>query len=56
MNAISKPMKAWATKIILRAQNKTTETRIINYLTGVLQGDCLSLLLFILTVNPLYFY
>ena len=56
INAISKPMKAWATKIILRAQNKTTETRIINYLTGVLQGDCLSLLLFILTVNPLYFY
>ena len=49
-------MKAWATKIILRAENETTETRIINYLTGVLQGDCLSLLLFILTVNPLYFY
>ena len=29
--------------------------RVINYLTGVLQGDCLSLLLFILSVNPLSF-
>ena len=44
-------MKVWATKITLRAENKTTETRVINYLTGVLQGDCLSLLLFILSVN-----
>ena len=40
-------MKVWATKIILRAENETIETRIKNYLTGVLQGDCLSLLLFI---------
>ena len=48
-------MKVWATKIILRAENETTETRIINYLIGVLQGDCLSLLLLILSVNPLSF-
>ena len=47
INAISKLMKVWATKIILRAENETIETRIKNYLTGVLQGDCLSLLLFI---------
>ena len=53
INAISKLMKVWATKIILRAENETIETPIINYLTGVLQGDCLSLLLFILSVNPL---
>ena len=45
-------MKVWATKIILRAENETIKTRIINYLTGVLQGDCLSLL-FILSVNLL---
>ena len=49
--SISQLMKVWATKITLRAENKTTETRVINYLTGVLQGDCLSLLLFILSVN-----
>ena len=48
-------MKVRATKIILRAEDETIETRIINYLTGVLQGDCLSLLLFILSVNPLSF-
>ena len=48
-------MKVWATKIILRAENEAIEMRIINYLTGVLQGDCLSLLMFILSVNPLSF-
>ena len=52
---ISKLMTAWATKMTLRAENETIETRIINYLIGVLQGDCLSLLLFILSVNPLSF-
>ena len=55
INAVSKLMKVWATKIILRAENETIETRIINYLTGVLQRDCLSLILFILSVNPLSF-
>ena len=44
-------MKVWAAKVYLN----TTETDVINYLTGVLQGDCLSLLLFILSVNPLSF-
>ena len=48
-------MKVWATKIILRAENETIEMRIINYLTDVLQRDCLSLILFILSVNPLSF-
>ena len=48
-------MKVWATKITLRAENETIETSVINYLTGVLQGDCLSLFLFILSVNPLSF-
>ena len=54
INAISKLMRVRATKITLRAENKTIETRIINYLTVVLQEDCLSLL-FILSVNPLSF-
>ena len=48
-------MKVSATKIKLRGENETIETRVINYLTGVLQGDCLSLLLFILSINPLLF-
>ena len=55
INAISKLMIVWATKIILRVVHETIETWIINYLTSVLQGDFLSLLLFILSVNPLSF-
>ena len=47
-------MRVCATKITLRTENEAIETRVINYLTGVLQGDCLSLLVFILSVNPLY--
>ena len=39
----------------IKSRNETIEMRIINYLTGVLQGDCLSLLLFILSVNSLSF-
>ena len=39
--AISQLMNVWATKITLIAENKTIETRVIYYLTGVLQGDCL---------------
>ena len=53
INVISQLMKVWATKITLRAENETIETHIINYLTRVLQEDCLSLLLFKLSVNPL---
>ena len=48
-------MKVWATKIKLRGENETIETHVINYLKGVLKGVCLSLLLFILSVNPLSF-
>ena len=44
-------MKLWSTKLSL---NDTT-TNIIKYLCGILQGDCLSLILFILSVNPLSF-
>ena len=54
INAISQLMRVCATKITLRTENEAIETRVINYLTGVLQGDCLSLLVFILSVNPLY--
>ena len=43
----------WATEIHLQTSESITITDIITYLTGVLQGDCLSLLLFILCLNPL---
>ena len=43
-------MGTWATKLCLIS----IETD-IKYQTGVLQGDCMALILFILSVNPLLF-
>ena len=39
----------------LHTDKETITTDNIKYLTGLLQGDCLSLLLFIISVNPLSF-
>ena len=44
-------MQTWATKLYL----KDIVTDTIRYLTGFMQGDCLSLVMFILSVNPLSF-
>ena len=55
LDAILRLMELWATKVNLFAEGTNIETESINYLTGVLQGDCLSLMLFILSVNPLSF-
>ena len=44
-------MSLWSTKLSL---NEIT-TNTIDYLCGILQGDCLSLMIFILSVNPLSF-
>ena len=44
-------MSTWTTKLHLNS----TETDLIKYLTGLLQGDCMALILFILSVNPLSF-
>ena len=43
------------TKVDLLTNNTSIEVNTINYITGVLQGDYLSLMLFILSVNPLSF-
>ena len=48
-------MRAWATKVILNTEKEQIETDEIKYLNGTLQGDLLSLILFILSVNPLSF-
>ena len=53
--AIRNIMDLWATKVNLFANRTSIETDTINYITGVLQGDCLSLMLFILSVSPLSF-
>ena len=44
-------MKMWSTKVYLN----DIETENIKYQTGILQGDCMSLILFILSINPLSF-
>ena len=43
------------TKVDLLTNNTSIEVNTINYITGILQGDYLSLMLFILSVNPLSF-
>ena len=55
LDAILRLMELWATKVNLFAEGTNIETESINYLTGALQGDCLSLMLFMLLVNPLSF-
>ena len=50
-NSIENLTEVWSTKLYL----KDTETDSINYLTGFLQGDCLSLIMFILCLNTLSF-
>ena len=39
----------------MQSKEGISVTNLIDYLTGLLQGDCLALLLFILCVNPLSF-
>ena len=48
-------MDLWETKVNLFTNNTSIKTNTINYITGVPQGDSLSLMLFILSVNPLSF-
>ena len=55
INAIKKLMLKWRTKVFLRGENSSVETDFINYLKEILQGDTLSLILFVLSVNPLSF-
>ena len=55
INAVKQLMNVWATKVTLHTENGDLETGTIKYLTGLLQGDSLSLLLFTLGINPLSF-
>ena len=45
----------WNTEVTLQTENETLTTEQISYLTGILQGDSLSLILFELCTNPLSF-
>ena len=52
IEAIKRLMVKWRTKVFLYGENSDLETSFIEYLRGILQGDTLSLILFVLTVNP----
>ena len=45
----------WGTVLHLEGENETITCDVIKFLKGIFQGDSLSVLLFILTVNPLSF-
>ena len=48
-------MLKWRTQARLNGEKENIETDFIKYLRGILQGDTLSLILFVLAVNPLSF-
>ena len=53
ISAIVKLTKHWATIASLHGTNETIITEIIKYLNEIFQGDTLSVLLFVLCLNPL---
>ena len=53
VKSIDNLTKLWEVKISLRTQNETVETEKIKYSKGLLQGDLLSVILFLLCLNPL---
>ena len=55
VHAVKQLMKVLATKVSLHAESEDIVTEAIEYLTGLLQGDNLSMLLFTLSINPLSF-
>ena len=55
ISAIEKLTKHWATIASLHGTNETVITEIIKYLNRIFQGDTLSVLLFVLCLNPLSF-
>ena len=55
INNITALKQFWTTEVILKTEAETLTTELIKYLTGCLQGDSLSLLLFEICINPLSF-
>ena len=47
--------RVWATKAYLNTANSTLNTDTIAYQNGIMQGDCLAMLLFTISINPLSF-
>ena len=55
IEAIKQLMHKWKTQARLNGKTSDIQTDFISYLRGILQGDMLSLILFVLAVNPLSF-
>ena len=55
VSSIEHLITQWCTVVHLGGENDSITTDIIQFMKGILQGDSLSVLLFILTVNPLSF-
>ena len=55
VSSIETLTRNWLTKLQLQSENELVESEYINYLRWLFQGDSLSLLLFILTINPMSF-
>jgi hypothetical protein len=53
IRAVQSLAEKWRTEIHMQTKESVSVTDLIRYLTGILQGDCLALLLFVLCVNPL---
>ena len=55
IEAIERLSKGWETKATLQATNGTIGADSIKYRRGILQGDSLSVILYVLSVNPALF-
>ena len=55
ISAIETLIQKWSTNLHLTCHEGDIQSNTIHYLRGIFQGDSLSVLLFILSVNPLSF-
>ena len=55
VTAIDTLTESWATNMHIRGENVPCTSNLIEYKNGILHGDGLSVLLFILNMNPLSF-
>ena len=55
INAISNLTNCWYTILNLEGKNESLMSEVIRFLKGIFQGDSLSVLLFVLALNPLSF-
>ena len=55
INAIESLTKTWTTNVCINGENESQVSNTIKYLKGIFQGDSPSVLLFILSLNPMSF-